>query len=208
MKNPYSKKGKSLLFTCQNIKSLEVLEKEGRFFNKKEYIEKHLEDITPMIIRSYDWFVEAAQKRIKKPDDVNYQVWCAVSADACMRPTENEVVYILEVPDEEIIYFSGAKWDYVINMHYVPTDDEDYDRYIKDIESKGFANSYEFIIGRYAGKYLQEEKRIRDSWIRVFDIDRWNVREVQANLWEIKKEWIKHIVRYGEKIPKEYYFND
>ena len=93
-------------------------------------------------------------------------------------------------------------------MHYVPTDDEDYDRYIKDIESKGFANSYEFIIGRYAGKYLQEEKRIRDSWIRVFDIDRWNVREVQANLWEIKKEWVKHIVRHGEKIPEEYYFND
>ena len=38
MKNPYSKNGKSLLFTCQNIKSLSIIEKDGRFINKKEYI--------------------------------------------------------------------------------------------------------------------------------------------------------------------------
>ncbi len=208
MRNPYSKNGKSLLFTCQNVKSLSVIEKDGRFINKKEYIKEHLEDVAPMILKSYDWFVKAADSRIKKPSDVDYQIWCVPSADACMKPTENEVVYILEVPDEEIIYFSGIKWDYVLNMHYIPKDEPDYKNYLKDISEKGFVNSYEFIVGRYSGKYPDEEKRIVESWIRIFDIDSWNTREVQANLWQIKKEWIKHIVRHGENIPKEYYFND
>ena len=93
-------------------------------------------------------------------------------------------------------------------MHYIPKDEADYKNYLKDISEKGFVNSYEFIIGRYSGKYPDEEKRIVESWIRIFDIDSWNTREVQANLWQIKKEWIKHIVRHGENIPKEYYFND
>lgn len=33
--NPYTKNGKILLFTSQDARSLETIEKEGRFFNKK-----------------------------------------------------------------------------------------------------------------------------------------------------------------------------
>ena len=69
---------------------------------------------------------------------------------------------------------------------------------------KGFANTYEFLIGRYAGKFPLEEKRIRESWKRIFDISEWNTREIQANLWEIKKEWVKCIVNPGEAIPEKY----
>ncbi|WP_253730197.1 DUF3841 domain-containing protein [Treponema sp. OMZ 790] len=40
-----------------------------------------------------------------------------------------------------------------------------------------------------------------DSWTRIFDIDEWNIFKVQANIWQIKKEWIKTIVNIGEPIP-------
>ncbi len=205
MKNPNLKNGKAILFTCQNKKSLDELEKEGRFTNKRKYINEHLEDVAPMILKVYDWFVDAASKRVKKPEDVEYQVWCAVSASACMKPEKNEVVYILEVPDEEVIYFSSLKWDYILNYHYVPENEKDLERYTKEIEAKGFANTYEFLVGRYAGKYPTEEREIRESWSRVFDIPKWNPLEVQANLWEIKKEWVKKILRLGEPMPDEYY---
>ena len=52
--------------------------------------------------------------------------------------------------------------------------------------------------------YPDEVKRIKDSWSRVFDIERWNVFDVQANIWHIKKEWVKCIIKPGEQIPKEY----
>ena len=122
-----------------------------------------------------------------------------------MKPEKNEVVYILEVPDEEVIYFSSLKWDYILNYHYVPENEKDLERYTKEIEAKGFANTYEFLVGRYAGKYPTEEWEIRESWSRVFDIPKWNPLEVQANLWEIKKEWVKKILRPGEPMPDEYY---
>lgn len=202
--NPYCRNGKTLLFTSQDERSLKIIEATGRFINKRKYIEEHMEDISPLILSCYDWFVKEAVKKIPKPDDVEYQVWCSVSARNCMRPYEGEVAYVLEVPNDEIIFFDGMKWDYVMNLHYVPIDDVDKANYEKDIKKKGFKNSFEFIQGRYARMYPMEEKKIRDSWIRVFDIDKWNIFGVQANIWEIKKEWIKCIIRPGESIPEEY----
>ena len=81
---------------------------------------------------------------------------------------------------------------------------EDFDKYMEEMEKKGFSNTYEFIGGKYAGKFPLEERKIRESWIRVFDIDEWNPRIIQANLWEIKKEWVKHILKPGESMPEKY----
>ncbi len=39
----------------------------------------------------------------------------------------------------------------------------------------------------------------------MFDIPEWNPLEVQANLWEIKKKWVKNIVKLGDHMPDEYY---
>ena len=52
--------------------------------------------------------------------------------------------------------------------------------------------------------FSDEEKRVRDSWLRVFDIDDWNVFDVQANIWHIKKEWVKQVIRPGERILKRF----
>lgn len=38
----------------------------------------------------------------------------------------------------------------------------------------------------------------------MFDIPEWNPLEVQANLWEIKKEWMKNIVKLADSMPDEY----
>lgn len=202
--NPYSRDGKTILFTTQNEKSLKELEEKGRFVNKAEYIQKSLGDISPHFIKCYDWFVSEASKRTAKPDDVKYQIWCSVSAKSCMRPYTNEVGYVMEVPNEEIIFFSGFKWDYVLNLHYVPNDKDDLKKYQEDIKNKGFRNSFEFIEGRYKGKYPEEVKRIKDSWENIFKIDKWNIFEVQANIWQIKKEWVKCVIGPGGQIPEEY----
>ncbi len=203
-KNPYSRGGKTILFTTQNEKSFKDIQEKGRFINKMEYIQKNLGDISPHFIKCYDWFVLEASKRIKKPEDVKYQIWCSVSAKNCMRPYGNELGYVIEVPNEEIIFFNGLKWDYVLNLHYVPENSDDLKLYKEEIKKKGLANSFEFIEGRYKGLYPEEVEKIKASWKRIFEFDRWNIFEIQANIWEIKKEWIKCIIRPGEQIPKEY----
>ena len=42
-----------------------------------------------------------------------------------MKPIEGTVVYVLEVPEDKVMYFDDVKWDYVLNRIYLPDDEED-----------------------------------------------------------------------------------
>lgn len=200
MKNPLAKDGYAPLFTVQNRNSLRILNETGRFTNQKNYIESNYDTIAPHFIKLYDYFVIEAQKRIPKPADVHYPIWCSPDKRSCMRPSELQVLYILRVPESEIIYFDGSKWDYVLNHHYVPKNAQDLAAYEEDIKKKGLPNSYEFFSGRYAHQYPLEVRRIVDSWPRIFEIDEWNIFAVQANLWEIKEEWILRTLEMDEDL--------
>lgn len=188
------------LYTRQNDKTLYQLKRDGRIINQRVYVEMHFGDIAPLFMESYDWFTREAAKRVPKPEDVHAPIWCSISVENCLKPIEGTVVYELEVPEEEVIYFDEAKWDYVLNRIYLPKDAEDgkcYKNYLKDI---GVVNGFEFFQGRYKGMYPEEEKRIIDSWQRVFQIDNWTIFNVCGNLWEIRKEWVKRIVYPGESL--------
>ena len=97
-------------------------------------------------------------------------------------------------------YFDDVKWDYVLNRIYLPDDEEDekvYKQHLKDI---GVSNGFEFFQGRYKGMYPEEEARIRESWKRAFRIDKWTIFNVCGNIWEIKREWVKRIIKPGEEV--------
>ena len=188
------------LYTRHNDKTLYQLKRDGRIINQRVYVEMHFGDIAPLFMESYDWFTREAAKRVPKPEDVHAPIWCSISVENCLKPIEGTVVYELEVPEEEVIYFDEAKWDYVLNRIYLPKDTEDgkcYKNHLKDI---GVVNGFEFFQGRYKGMYPEEEKRIIDSWQRVFQIDNWTIFNVCGNLWEIRKEWVKRIVYPGESL--------
>ena len=188
------------LYTRQNDKTLYQLKRDGRIINQRVYVEMHFGDIAPLFMESYDWFTREAAKRVPKPEDVHAPIWCSISVENCLKPIEGTVVYELEFPEEEVIYFDEAKWDYVLNRIYLPKDTEDgkcYKNHLKDI---GVVNGFEFFQGRYKGMYPEEEKRIIDSWQRVFQIDNWTIFNVCGNLWEIRKEWVKRIVYPGESL--------
>ena len=84
--------------------------------------------------------------------------------------------------------------DYVLNHHYVPKDEKDAEEYLKDLERKGFKN-FIHLLTKTAHFYPQERKRVMDSWARVFEIDEWDIFRIQANIWEIRPEMIKDILR-------------
>jgi hypothetical protein len=143
----------------------------------------------------YFFIIGEAEKRVPRPEGVEFFIWCSISEEYMLRPTLNEIVYVLEVDKSEVVYFDGMKWDYVLNHHYVPKDEKDAEEYLKDLERKGFKNSYSFINEKTAHFYPQERKRVMDSWARVFEIDEWDIFRIQANIWEIRPEMIKDILR-------------
>lgn len=188
------------LYTRQNDKTLFQLEREGRIINQRVYVELHFGDIAPLFMESYDWFTEEAAKRVEKPTDVQAPIWCSISRENCLKPIEGTVVYVLEVPEEKVIYFDEGKWDYVLNRIYLPRDERDRQEYRQHLKEIGAANGFEFFQGRYAGKYPRETQRIRESWKRVFEIDNWTIFNVCGNIWEIRQEWVKQIVHPGEPV--------
>lgn len=183
------------LWTRQDIRSLEQLEKDGVYRVKEEYIAEQFGIITDYYLKLYKWFVDYASNMVEKPEEVTYPIWCAVDERNMLRPIKDTVVYELEVEKSKVIYFDGSKWDYVLNHIYVPKDKSDEIRYKNEIESKGFDNIFSFIDGKYS-HYSLERDRVVNSWYRVFEIDEWNIFKVQGNIWEIHPEMIKNILYY------------
>ena len=179
------------LYTRQNDKTLYQLERDGRIINQRAYVEMHFGDIAPLFMESYDWFTKEAAKRVAKPDDVHAPIWCSISADNCLKPIPGTIVYVLEAPEENVMYFDDVKWDYVLNRIYLPKDEEDAAAYKQHLEDIGVANGFE---------YPEEERKISESWMRCFEIDNWTIFNVCGNLWEVRKEWVKKVVRPGEAI--------
>lgn len=188
------------LYTRQNDKTLYQLERDHRIINQRIYVELHFGDIAPLFMESYDWFTKEAAKRVPKPEDVQAPIWCSISVENCLKPIPGTVVYALEVPENQVIYFDDVKWDYVLNRIYLPRDEKDQEEYKKHLKDIGVVNSFEFFEGRYKGKYPEETARIRESWKRIFEIDKWTVFNVCGNLWEIREEWVKQIFRPGETV--------
>lgn len=187
---------KVTLWTRQDIRSLDDLGKNGVIRITRKHLEEKFEEIADYIINLYNWFVDKASKMVPKPEGVTFPVWCSVDERNMLRPTIDTVVYVLEVDESEIIYFDGVKWDYVLNHMYIPKDEKDAVEYEKYLESKGFKHGFSFIDERTAHFYPLEKKRVMDSWMRVFEIDEWNIFRVQANIWEIRKDMVKDIIHY------------
>lgn len=188
------------LYTRQHENSLYELEQKGRITNKEIYIKLHMGDISDFFLDKYGLFSLMASEFVPRPPDVKYPIWASVSKENCLKPIEKELVYALRVPRDQIIYFDGTKWDHVLNNIYLPKDEEDMENYLKELQKHGIENSFELLLDKNKKIYQLFEEKITKSWQRIFDIDDWNHFKVQANLWEIKKEWVQHILRPGDDI--------
>ncbi|MDD2494011.1 MAG: DUF3841 domain-containing protein [Tissierellia bacterium] len=190
---------KVTLWTRQNKKSLDELKDNGVIRISRKNLEEKYDIISDHVIYLYKWFVDAAKEIVPIVKGVEFPIWCSVSEEYMLRPTIDEVVYVLEVDKSDIIYFDGMKWDYVLNHHYIPKDEKDAIEYDNYIERKGFKNSYSFIDEKTAHFYHEERKKVMDSWKRIFEIDEWDIFKIQANIWEIRPEMIKDILYYEKK---------
>lgn len=188
------------LYTRQNDKTLAQLERDGRIINERLYVRLHFGDCADLFLESYEWFAREASKRVPRPDDGRLSIWCSISRENCLKAIKGTVVYVLEVPKDQVIYFDEAKWDHVLNRIYIPESPEDAAAYKAHLKKLGVTDGFQFFQGRYAGMYPEEVERIRESWKRVFTIDHWGIFNVCGNIWEIRKEWVKRIVRPGEPL--------
>ena len=188
------------LYTRQSDKTLLMLEHGGRIVNQRIYVQLHFGDMAGHYLDCYDWFAREAARLVPKPEGAELSIWCTPNVKNCLPPIEGTVVYALDVPEDRIVFFDDAKWDYVLNHRYLPLDDADEAAYRKHLQNIGVTNSFEFFEGRYAGKYPEEAARILESWKRVFDPIDHASPTVCGNVWEIGQDQIVRVFRPGETV--------
>lgn len=193
-----SKVARIELYTRQHENSIFELLKKGVITNKETYIRLHMGPDAEYFIERYRTFVQMAEILVPRPDQSNFPIWGSPSKAYCLKPEENSLVYCLEVPKEEVIYFDGLKWDYVLNYLYVPLDESDKKEHQDKLKAQQAPTGQELFSQRYSGMFPEIKKTIRDSWWRIFQVDDCDLFTLQGNIWQIKKEWITNILSFGE----------
>lgn len=181
------------LWTRQDVASLEGLIHGEPYRAKESAIKSWYGDITPYYLELYQWFVEAASRRLVRPEGAIYPIWCSVSSQYMLRPIPGTVVYELSVNIEEVVFFDGGRWDLVLNHRFVPETREEEVAYQKDLKEKGFPEGTTFIGEAMARRYPAERDRVIESWERVFHADGLDLFRLQANLWEIRPDQVVRV---------------
>lgn len=186
------------LYTRQHEHSIYELKRKGRMVNREIYVDMHMMDVAPFFKEKYRRFCDMAMERLARPSYADYPIWTSISKRNCLRAISGTLVYCLEVPADQVMFFDGVKWDYVLNDLYIPSSLEDQEDYRSELRAAGFSTGFGILGGEAETSHPEICRRIRDSWERLFIVDRWDPFTVQANLWEIRSDWVRHIVRPGE----------
>ncbi|PAB58783.1 DUF3841 domain-containing protein [Anaeromicrobium sediminis] len=191
-------KGKIKLWTRQNKGILTDLEEHGVYRVKEEYIKEKFDTIAPFYLKAYKRYTEGASKVVPKPEGVKYPIWLSTTENMMLQPTEDTVVFHLEVPKDYVVITDQEKWGYVINYWYVPLNKEDERKHNEELKKYGIGDESALIMSSKGNFYPLLRDKIKKSWDRLFDN---NIRLgdlTQATLWEIKKDWIVDTIHSKE----------
>ncbi len=193
------------LWTRQDKRFIEVMEKEKIFYAKKEYIEEKNDSLAGYYLPLYDWFVAEAQKRVPRPPKAQYPIWCSADKDYMLRGAHGNILIELSIEKERVLYFNSLKWDLVLNHTYIPRDKKDQEDFLNELKARGIKNSFSFMDDYHKKFYPDLVAKVTESWKRIFDIDpkKEDIFSVQANIWEIRPQDIVSITEYeGEQQGK------
>lgn len=183
---------KVTVWTRQSEKLLQDLETNGRYIAKKNYIQEKMDTHANLYLDIYNWYAQKAQKFIPKPEDVLYPIWVSVTESSKLGATEGNVFLELEVSKKDLMVINEEKWGHIVNYMYIPKDEQD------DAEHEALLAKYQtHDTAAYLSPFYPAIKaKIIKSWERLFEDEPVIRHGMTGTLWEIRKEWIKHIEFY------------
>lgn len=181
------------LYASLNDSVIEIIDRDGTCFSKKEFIKKKYEESSNIFITAYSWFSREASKLVEKPEDAEFPYWVFKDISNLER-FPNTSILELEVPVDEVVLFDMHDWNKVLSLEYIAKDDGDDKEFKNLLKQYGIKHDSDIMLTNF---YPQLKKKITDSWSKLFEHhnkiksgDYIGVKVVQAALWQIKKEWI------------------
>lgn len=177
------------LYTSQSDIVLQIIEKDGVCYSKKEFVSKKYSESSNIFITAYSWFVKEAEKIVKKPEKAEYPYW-AFKDLYNVDDSAGGNILTLKVPLEEAIFFDLFDWNKIICMKYIGVCEEDEKEFKENIKKLGLKETNIMLTNFYPELKMQ----IMESWkflfrhhknIKIVNIDK--IGKVQVGLWQIKQ---------------------
>lgn len=174
------------VWTKQHRDILGILEKNGRFIAKREYIVSKMGEHAGLYTDVYAWYADRASLAVPKPDDVEYPIWVSLDRGEVVGGDGDAALLELDVPKEKLIVLDIDKWGLIVNYMYIPKDDKDREAHERTLASYRVDDTGAYMSPFYPGI----KSKIRKSWERLFD-DTIVMSPVKiGTIWEIKSEWM------------------
>lgn len=163
-----------------------ILEKWGVYHTDDTHVLNHR-------LEAYYWMAEQLAKKVPPPKGVNLPVWAWYRAYGLkqikpdlrkkghLQSGERGVRIEFNAPEDMVLLSNFDAWHSVLNNNCFAVDDKEYEFYEKLQET----SSLEAF-----------DKIKKETWQKIFDLDIVpdpNIYEVQAVLWEIRKEWVEKV---------------
>ena len=179
------------VWTKQHITVLEDIERSGRYIPTKDRIIRDIGNHDHLILIAYDWLASQFPTAIK-PADANYPVWLSPTREAVMIPDRSSVVFELAVDQDIVTPININKWGAILNFSYLPIDESDARRHREKLDAFGLSDA-QAVMSRF---YPELKQEIISSWSRLFD-DSISLGgdNYYGIIWEVKRQWIKQIIR-------------
>lgn len=181
------------LYTSQADLVLEVIGKNGVCYSKEAYVRQKYQESAKIFTTAYSWFTGEMQKYVKKPEEAEYPYWAFREAYNVDRSMGGNFLK-LEVPVEEVLLFDMYDWNKILCLRYIGENEKDEKAFREELEACGIKEMEAMLTDFYP---LQKQQ-IRKSWDRLMRYhekliqgEDGIVKNVQAGLWRIKKEWIR-----------------
>lgn len=187
-----------ILWTVQPATAVEDINKYGSFrcVAEKSYNLSKSNSLKPQ----YSWLIEKMKKRIgDPPSGVTYPIWAwhtweyerrqpDTDSAAFVERDYDTVCFVLDVPDNEVVLTDFDAWQIVMNGWYLSYEqnEEKLDALLERLESLSDDEQLEMIKASWENVFLIDELRSENFSRGEY---------IQATFWEIKKEYVKEIIK-------------
>lgn len=185
------------VYSAQSKVVLETIKRDGCYYVKGEYIDAKYEESAFIFQTAYSFMNREAERLMERPKESESLIW--VFKDKKWTGLEaGGILFHLQVPVDEVIFFDREKWNRILNLSYIGTEQEqtDFDAELVRIGAKDTLPLFKTAF------YPLQKRRVMNSWQSVFDIKTLDDSMLQGGLWKIDRSWIKDVHEVGHFIQE------
>lgn len=184
---------KVILYAAQADAVLKAIERDGRCFSREEYVRRKYGESGPIFLTVYKWFVKEAVKLVPRPEGAEFPYWSFMNLYSLDQSPGTRTLTLC-VPRDEAVFFDMYDWNKILCLKYIGENEKDEKQFQEQLEMYGI-KEMDAVLSNF---YPMQKQQILKSWQRLMryheELLHGNtelVRDIQAGLWRIKKEWIR-----------------